>query len=375
MGVSLALPDYTRNHKMETTTKNIRFAQVSFWFGHANGICAAAQRDPNADLVCVWDDDRQRGMAAAEKFGVEYMDDLDLLLQREDIDAVGICSPTHLHAEHIIKAAEAGKHCLVEKPFTRTVAQADEAIRVAEANRIRVMPIYNLRFTPAHEKMKELVASGILGPIYQVRRRHGHPEYGRHDYDPQQVMNNSSWPWIDPHGEGRRSLYHAGSHAVFWMLWMFGMPDSVVSLGATRTTGLPVEDNNVCVFRYGSHTLVTLHTSETEEVAPLATEIYGLNGALVQVRGDNPSTRADFGEAGALMLYSADSGVWEPIPGISREFQPKGSSPPQRFFDALVAGEPMPISMYDGRRCVQILAAAELADKEKRQVDIAEVLG
>ena len=156
---------------------------------------------------------------------------------------------------------------------------------------------------------------------------------------------------------------------------MFGMPDSVVSLGATRVTGLPVEDNNVCVFRYGSFMLVTLHTSETEAVAPLATEIYGLNGALVQVRGDNPSTRADFGDTGALMIYSADSGVWEPVAGISREFQPQGSSPPQRFFDALVSGEPMPISMYDGRRCVQILAAAELADKERRQVDVAEVLG
>jgi hypothetical protein len=73
------------------------------------------------------------------------------------------------------------------------------------------------------------------------------------------------------------------------------------------------------------------------------------------------------------MMYTSDAGVWEPIEGISRDFQPAGSSPAQRFFDALIAGEPMPISMYDGARCMQILAAAELAGVERRQVDLAEI--
>ena len=143
--------------------------------------------------------------------------------------------------------------------------------------------------------------------------------------------------------------------------------------GRDARSRLPVEDNNAAVFRYGTHMLVTLHTSETETIAPLATEIYGLDGALVQVRGDHPSSGADFGDAGTLMVYSNAVGVWKPIEGISREFQPKGSSSAQRFFDALSAGQPMPISMYDGRRCVQILAAGELASQEKRQVDIAEI--
>ena len=355
------------------TENKVRFAQLSFWFGHASGICATAQRHPRADLVCVWDDDRERGLAAAEKFGVEFVGDLDQVLQRQDIDAVGICSPTQQHAEHIVRAAEAGKHCLVEKPFVRTPAQADQVIRAAEASGVQVMPVYNLRFTPAHEKMKQIVDSGVLGPIYQVRRRHGHPLYGRYDYDPQRIVEDPACPWVDAHGEGRRSLYHAGSHAAFWMLWMFGMPECAVSLGAARVAGMPEEDNNVCVFRYESGMLVTLHTSETETVAPLATEIYGFRGALVQVRGDGPSTAADFGDVAALMLYEEETGEWRPVEGISRQFQPGGSHPAGRFFDALAAGEEMPISMYDGKRCAQILAAAELADLEKRQVAIAEI--
>ena len=352
--------------------KTIRFAQLSFWFGHAHGICAAAQRHPNTELACVWDDDAGRGRAAAAKFGVDYIGDLSEVLQRPDIDAVGICSPTQDHAGHIIAAAEAGKHCLVEKPFTRTPAEADQVIKAARAHGIQVMPAYNLRFTPANEKMKELVDSGELGPIYQVRRRHGHREYEKNAYDAQRIMGDPAWPWVDGHAEGRRSLCHAGSHAILWMLWMFGMPQDVVSLGTARVAGLPVEDNNAAVFRYGDGPLVTLHTSETETAAPLATEIYGRAGSVVQVRGDGPSTWAEFGGAGALMRYREATRQWEEVPGIDRAFQPPGASPNDRFFDALSQGREMPISMYDGKRCMQIMAAAELAGLEQRQVALAE---
>lgn len=353
--------------------KTIRFAQLSFWFGHANGICAAAQRHPNVELVCIWDDEPERGRRAAAKFGVGYIDSLSEVLQRDDIDAVGICSPTHEHAEHIIAAAESGKHCLVEKPFTRTLAEADSAIQVAETHQVQVMPVYNLQFTPANQKMKEFVENDTLGPIYQVRRRHGHREYTKNGFDAQRVMNDSDWPWKDGDAEGRRSLYHAGSHAVYWMLWMFGVPEVVVSLGGTRLAGMPEEDNNVAVFRYDNGMLVTLHTSETETAALLATELYGQKGALIQTRGDGPSTWAEQGESGALMHYDEAIRRWLPVPGISRQFQPEGSCPNIRFFDSLVTGTPTPITMYDGRCCMRVLAAAERADREKRQVELAEI--
>ena len=82
--------------------------------------------------------------------------------------------PPQQHAEHALAAIEHGKHCLVETPFTRTLAQADAVIAAAEEHRVQVMPVYNLRFTPANETMKKFVDEGTLGPIYQVRRRHGH---------------------------------------------------------------------------------------------------------------------------------------------------------------------------------------------------------
>ena len=58
----------------------IRFAQLSFWFSHARGICAAAQKHPHINLVAIWDADPKRGRKAAEQFGVEFIPDLDDLL-------------------------------------------------------------------------------------------------------------------------------------------------------------------------------------------------------------------------------------------------------------------------------------------------------
>ena len=353
----------------------IRFAQLSFWFSHGRGICNAATNHPNVDLVTVWDADHKRGKAGADQFNVDFTTDLDELLARDDIDAVGICSETQLHAEHIIKAAEAGKHVMVEKPFTRTPAEADKAIAAAEKGGAQIMPVYNLRFSPAHERMKQAVDSGELGPIFQVRRRHGHDKYRAQDYDAEKVQNDPDDPWFDAEAEGRASLYHAGSHSVFWMLWMFGMPESVVSLGGTKVTGLPVEDNNVAVYRYPDQMLVTLQTSETETRAPLATEIYGFEGSIIQVRGDNPSTKLDFGDTASLMLQKEGDDAWQPLTDYHRGFVPPGSRPPDIFFDALLEGKEMPITMYDGRRCVQILAATELAGKEKRQVELSEMTG
>lgn len=146
---------------------NIRFAQLSFWFGHAHGICNAAQKHDSVDLSAIWDADAKRGQAAADHFGVEFIPDLDELLARDDIDAVGIASETQLHGEHIIRAAEAGKHCMVEKPFTRTPEQADQAIAAAEQAGVQVMRLATLVRIPP-----QLRPTGIQR-VLQILRRPG----------------------------------------------------------------------------------------------------------------------------------------------------------------------------------------------------------
>lgn len=75
------------------------------------------------------------------------------------------------------------------------------------------------------------------------------------------------------------------------------------------------------------------------------------------------------------MLYTRETEAWQPLSEFHRSFVPPGYSVFGKFFDALTNGEEMPITMYDGRECVQILAAAELAGKEGRQVELLEITG
>lgn len=357
---------------MTTGKKQVGFAQLSFWFSHGYGICAQVQKHPGARLACVWDENGERGREAASRFGVEFVPNLDDVLSQTGVDAVGICSPTQQHAEHALAAAKAGKHCLIEKPFSRTVREADAIVEAADQYRVQIMPAYNLRWSPGNQELKRIVDSGVLGTIYQVRRRHGHDLYSRNRYDAGQIMNGTADPWIDGDREGRGALYWAGSHTLLWLLWMFGMPESVAAMNGTVVRGLPVEDNQVSVFHYADGMLATIHSSETESAAPLATEIYGTEGAVVQFRGDHPSTAAVAGTDTAIMVYTRSSKTWRPLrelPSMFGDDQRAGNSY-QAFLDALVAGAAVPADACHGRDGVRLLEASEEAARSGATVMI-----
>jgi predicted dehydrogenase len=98
--------------------------------------------------------------------GVRTTKNADELIRAADIDAVAIVTPVFTHFELAKKALEAGKHVFVEKPFTYTVAQAEELINLAEQKHLRIMVDHTFLFTGAVRKIKQLVEDGTLGKIY-----------------------------------------------------------------------------------------------------------------------------------------------------------------------------------------------------------------
>src|SRR6185436_16256027 len=84
--------------------------------------------DPRCEVVALWDTDQARVQEQAQRLGVSRIcKTLEELLGREDIQAVSVCTPDHLHGEHAHAALRAGKHVLVEKPMTTT---REEAVRL-----------------------------------------------------------------------------------------------------------------------------------------------------------------------------------------------------------------------------------------------------
>ncbi len=93
------------------------------WIGHLPWY----KENPDVELVAVADIDEHKARKAAEYFHIPYFyTDYEKLISRKDIDAVSICILVHLHAEQTVRAAEEGKHVLVEKPMARDIYECDK---------------------------------------------------------------------------------------------------------------------------------------------------------------------------------------------------------------------------------------------------------
>ncbi|MFH5832191.1 Gfo/Idh/MocA family protein [Halalkalibaculum sp. DA3122] len=98
-----------------------------------------------------------------------YETDWRALVERDDIDAIDICTPNDTHAEIAIAAAEAGKMILCEKPLARTVAEARPMVEAVEKAGVANTVWYNYRRVPAVTLAKQIIDSGKLGKIFHYR--------------------------------------------------------------------------------------------------------------------------------------------------------------------------------------------------------------
>src|SRR5207244_7482041 len=107
-----------------------------------------------------------RARAAAERFGVpSAVADIDELLERDDVDLVTIVSAIGLHAEHAMKAVDAGMHVHVNKTMTTTVEEADRLIDLARERDLRIVASPGEVLRPQISRTRELIASGAIGRL------------------------------------------------------------------------------------------------------------------------------------------------------------------------------------------------------------------
>lgn len=104
-------------------------------------------RHPDAELVGVWGRDLAKAQAVGAHFDVEGYDDLDALLSQ--IDAVSFSLPPDVQARLAVRAAEAGKHLLLEKPIALTVEDAERMVDAVRANGVASVVFFTFRFQPA----------------------------------------------------------------------------------------------------------------------------------------------------------------------------------------------------------------------------------
>ncbi|REK65325.1 MAG: oxidoreductase [Cohnella sp.] len=114
--------------------------------------------------------DADKAKQTAEAFGIPVAyGSYEALLADESIDVVYIPLPNHLHREWTLRAAEAGKHILCEKPLALTAAEAAEMVEAAERAGVRLAEAFMYRHHPRYDTIKELIASGAIGKVRGIR--------------------------------------------------------------------------------------------------------------------------------------------------------------------------------------------------------------
>ena len=133
-------------------------------------ILDAAHKTDQAEVVAVASRDEARAGAYAREHGIERSyGSYDALLADPDVDAVYVSLPNGLHVEWTLRALEAGKHVLCEKPLARRAADVERAFEVAEAAGLVLSEGFMWRHHPQTAKLARLVADEVIGPLRLIR--------------------------------------------------------------------------------------------------------------------------------------------------------------------------------------------------------------
>src|SRR5436309_14575065 len=133
--------------------------------GHGHARAIAETR--GAQLVAVFDADRERADAFAEQHGCLAFTSRDAALERTDVDLVMVALPNFLHEQATVAAASAGKHIFLEKPMADTLEACDRMLAAVERGGVHLLVAHSQRYFASTIRARELVQDGSLGlPVF-----------------------------------------------------------------------------------------------------------------------------------------------------------------------------------------------------------------
>ncbi|MFE4468196.1 Gfo/Idh/MocA family protein [Leifsonia sp. NPDC056824] len=260
-------------------------AHVEGYLRNPDVITFAAVADPVRESA------EQRAAAADAAIYADYR----VMLAEADIDAVDICLPHHLHKDAIVAAARAGKHILCEKPLCLTPEEAAEVSAAVEEAGVTLMCAHNQLFLPAVARAKELIESGAIGRVYEVRTT----DSFFNDFDPA----NMGWR-AHASTSGGGELIDTGYHPTYLLLHLAGgAPVEVTAMLAThRLSFMEGEDSATVLVRFDNGVIGTVVTSWAYEAAP-GTEKFSAVGEFGSLTSDGTTlTLKTRGEAEPTVL-------------------------------------------------------------------------
>ena len=281
----------------------IRLGILGFAHAHVNMYCAEWRQTGAVQVVAGWDHDAARATAAQNQHQIELAATPQALLARPDIAAVVITAETSRHAELVEQAAAAGKAIILQKPIALTLAEADRIVAAVQRTRVPFTIAWQMRVDRHNLQLKSLLASGELGRVFMIRRRHGLPSQTWKDFE-------KSWH-VQP--ELNHDLFADDSaHPLDFLYWLRGMPVSVSAELSTLLNPAIRNDTGIVVLRYADGSLGEVSCSFVALAGENVTEVICEHGVIIENYGDVPSCNVPRPPGGGAQLkwYLQKTGQW-----------------------------------------------------------------
>ncbi|HEY7502044.1 MAG TPA: Gfo/Idh/MocA family oxidoreductase [Vicinamibacterales bacterium] len=234
----------------------------------------AAAAIPGVEIVAVYGQNAAKAARLAAAYGGRAYDRLEAFLDHRPMDLVAIGSPSALHADQGIAAAERGLHVLTEKPLDVTTARADALIEAADRHGVRLGVFFQDRLKPDVVRMKQLIDGGAIGrPILASGRVKW--------YRPPEYYSGSKWRGVRSL-DGGGALINQAIHTLDLLLHLAGPIASVDARAGTELHKIEVEDVLVATLHFASGALGVFEASTAVYPGyPRRVEVTGTNGTLV----------------------------------------------------------------------------------------------
>ncbi len=320
--------------------------------------------NPNFNLYGVWERTKNEGQK--QHPNIITFRSLEELLKDDTIELVVVNTPSVTHYDFAKKVINAGKHLIVEKPFTATVAEAQELIRLAKEKNVKMSVFHNRRYDSDFKTVKKVLNEGWLGEVVDAE-----VHYDR--FDPElsyKVHKEVSTPAVG-------SLYDLGSHLIDQTIQLFGMPKAVFADTDICRPDSKVMDYFDLKFFYGSFRVSVKSSYYVREALP-GFIVHGTKGSFLKNRADvqegqlqkgNLPNKEGWGtepeeEKGLLHTEIDGKVIRELIPTEKGDYMEYYRG----IYDAIRNDAPLPVTAEEAMDIIKVIEAAYKSREEKRVV-------
>jgi scyllo-inositol 2-dehydrogenase (NAD+) len=315
-----------------------------------------AGRIPETRLVAVADPLGNLAQEVAEEFDVakSFTDPL-ALIDEPTVDAIVIVTPTHLHREHVIAAANSGKPTFCEKPPALSLAEVQQMKDAIAKSGVFFQMGFMRRFDPGYAAAKKQIEGGRIGQplVFKATSR-----------DP----FRPSLEYANPASSGGM-LLDMGIHDFDLARWFMGDVKSVFAIGATiaypELATVGDIDNAITSLTFTSGKLGVVDLTRSGIYGyDISTEILGLEGTI----------RIGYLRETPIMVMTKANGVsHDTVPYFMERFRDAYTNQLQNFAQNVLKSQPAPVTIDDGMEALRVGIAATRARESGATVTVAEV--